>query len=295
MTETTFHELAPIREELTSLRHSGVDALDELSHPEQFNATWLVAWGRDLAVLKHYRHSRPAQIADILKAEQLVSRAGIPVPQVLHQFTDETFVLYEHIRGKHIVPTTGAMIDECADLFVRQLSALNGFTPTWGPPRPVTLPRHALRALSAPSAGPWRARITDDWAELGRLAEDRPVRASHVDWRCDNILFGAGRVTAVLDWESVISLPRAEAVGYAAASLTHSWRPGLHQPLALAAVTRFLKRVQCVSAWAEDSGEARHARLAARYKCAVRLAESPAGPQPSDVEQRELLKILGDV
>ena len=295
MTLTPSDELTPILRELATIFDHGVDTLHALSHPEQFNATWTARLNGGLAVLKHYRHSTPTQITDILEAEQLASRAGIPAPRVLHRFTDQTFVLYEHIGGEHIVPTTGDLINECADIFSTQLRALHQFNPTWGPPRPATLPRQALRALAHTSAEPWRNLVTDDWAELCRLAAVSPTQASHVDWRCDNILFSAGRVTGVLDWESVISLPAPEAAGYAAASLTHSWRPELHQPVDLALVAHFLRCLQTKTAWADDTPQARHARLAARYKCAVRLAEDATSPRHSQAERGKLLETFGDV
>jgi hypothetical protein len=228
--------------------------------------------GRD-AVVKLYRRLSDDAVTGIIEAEERARAAGLPVPEVLYRSAQWPLIAYAQVNGMHQIPSDPALINICAELFVRQLGALRGFRPTWTPIRPDRLPRRAREVIHNCSDNQLREAIHESWRQLSRLAGEQPEVASHVDWRADNILFSDGQVAAVLDWEDVVLLPSAEAVGYGAGSLTHSWREALHRPLDLSAVMWFLEAAGNRLAWEPGSSGAVHARLAAFFTCAVRLAE----------------------
>jgi hypothetical protein len=223
--------------------------------------------------VKSFRSLSRDAVTGIIQAEEWARAAGLPVPDVLYRSAQWPLIAYAYVNGRHQIPGDPALISICAELFVRQLGALRGFRPTWTPIRPDRLPRRAQEASNNCSDNRLCEAIRESWQQLSRLACDRPGVASHVDWRADNILFLDGQVAAVLDWEDVVLLPSAEAVGYGAGSLTHSWREALYRPLALPAVMWFLAAAGNRLAWEPGSPEAAHARLAAFFTCAVRLAE----------------------
>jgi hypothetical protein len=222
--------------------------------------------------VKLYRCLSHDALTGIIEAEERARGAGLPVPAVLYRSARWPLIVYAYVHGTHQIPGDPALINICAELFVRQLGALRGFRPTWTPIRPDGLPRRAQEAINNCSDNQLRETIRASWQQLSRLACDQEA-ASHVDWRADNILFLNGQVAAVLDWEDVVLLPSAEAVGYGAGSLTHSWREALYRPLALPAVMWFLEAAGNRLAREPGSPGAAHARLAAFFTCAVRLAE----------------------
>jgi aminoglycoside phosphotransferase (APT) family kinase protein len=275
-----------VRDELSEV--FGEVELAELRHPNQCNVTWSMTSARTWAIVKQYRWLTPDEVGEVLRAEALVAAAGVPVPEVLHRCQDGLSVAYRYVDGTHLVPSRADLVDECASLFVRQLTALDGFVPSWQRPRPAGLPRRARQALDGCRDERLSRLLLTAWAELCRLAEIRPVTASHIDWRSDNILFADGRACAVLDWEGMVLLPPGEAVGYAASSLTHTWRDDLYQPLTLPPVVRFLE----TAGTQLDSAGRAHARLAARYACAIRLAEDRAAGGAT-VSMAELSSVFG--
>lgn len=274
----TSDDLKVVRDELDEV--FGSVRLTELRHSNQYNQTWLMEAPRTRGIVKQYRWLTPDRVAGVLRAEALVAAAGLPVPPVLHRCEDGLSVVYGFVDGAHLIVSETGLVDECADLFVRQLAALAEFLPSWQQPRPVELPRRARKALDGCGDPRLDELLSTAWVELCRLAENRPLTASHVDWRSDNILFAAGRVSAVLDWEGTVRLPAAEAIGYAAASLTHSWRDDLYQPLTLAPVTRFLETASA-GLGAQDR---EHALLAARFAGGIRLAEDAGRARVSVAE-----------
>lgn len=243
-------------------------------HTNQRNDTWLLHSEQGVtAVVKWYRWLSGDAIAGVIEAERRAREAGVPVPAVLYRSVSSPLVVYAHVNGQHYVADSPALVDACAELFVRQLVGLRGFRPTWTPARPSRLPRRAQEAVANSPDQRLERAISESWHQLVALAADQPVMASHTDWRVDNIFFLDAEVAAVLDWEDVVLLPAAEAVGYAAGSLTHSWRETLQRPLALPAVMRFLEVAGERLAWQPGSPEMAHARLATYFTCAVRLAE----------------------
>ena len=242
-------------------------------HINQRNETWLLRSERGDAVVKLYRWLSEDALTGIIEAEERARGAGLPVPLVLYRSAHRPLIAYSYVHGTHQIPADPALINSCAELFVRQLGALRGFRPTWTPIRPDGLPRRAQEAVNNCSDNQLCEAIRESWQQLSRLACDQAEAASHVDWRADNILFLDGQVAAVLDWEDVVLLPAAEAVGYGAGSLTHSWCEALYRPLALPTVMGFLDAAGNRLAWEHGSSAAAHARLAAFFTCAVRLAE----------------------
>jgi hypothetical protein len=263
-------QLEHLQAELTPL--FGPHQLIPARHINQRNETWLLRSERGDAVVKLYRCLSHDALTGIIEAEERARGAGLPVPAVLYRSARWPLIVYAYVHGTHQIPGDPALINICAELFVRQLGALRGFRPTWTPIRPDGLPRRAQEAINNCSDNQLRETIRASWQQLSRLACDQEA-ASHVDWRADNILFLNGQVAAVLDWEDVVLLPSAEAVGYGAGSLTHSWREALYRPLALPAVMWFLEAAGSRLAREPGSPGAAHARLAAFFTCAVRLAE----------------------
>jgi aminoglycoside phosphotransferase (APT) family kinase protein len=251
----------------------GADDATPMCHEKQRNDTWLLRSAGGMVVVKRHRWLTGADVDDILHAEEVARTAGVPVPAALRRFAGGTAVVYVHAVGTHRVPHQLELVDPCAELFLRQLDALHDFAPTWAPTRPAALPRRAAKATAECREPHLVETIHRTWLELEQLAKDHPSTASHVDWRTDNLLFADDEVSAVLDWEAVALLPAAEAIGYAAGSLTHTWRGSLSRPFALPPVMRFLDICGGQRGWYPNSSEADHARLAALFTCAVRVAE----------------------
>lgn len=271
----------------------GPHRLIPFRHTNQRNDTWLLYSEKGVAaIVKWYRWLSEDAIAGVVEAERRVRDAGVPVPGVLYCSTSRPLIVYAYVDGEHHIPDSFALIDACAELFVRQLGGLDGFRPTWTPARPSSLPRRAHEAASKCPDRQLVLAISESWHRLARLAVDQPVVASHADWRADNILVRDGQVAAVLDWEDVVVLPAAEAVGYGAGSLTHSWRETLYRPVVLPPVMRFLEGAGQRLAWGPGAPEMVHARLAALFTCAVRLAEDQHRGR-SAVTHEELRATLG--
>lgn len=281
-----------IHAELTEV--FGLHRLAPSRHTNQRNDTWLLHSEQGVAaVVKWYRWLPEDAIAGVIEVECRARDAGVPVPDVLYRSTSRPLVVYAYVAGEHRVPNSFELVDACAELFVRQLVGLDGFRPTWTPARPSNLPRRAQEAIAKGSDCRLGQAISESWHQLARLALDRPVVASHTDWRADNILvLDDHQVAAVLDWEDVVMLPAAEAVGYGAGSLTHSWRESLYRPVALPPVMRFLEMAGRRLTWKPGSPEMVHARLAAFFTCAVRLAEDQHCGR-SAVTHEELQATLG--
>lgn len=251
----------------------GTGRFSVLRHRQQRNDTWLFDGVHGRAVVKRYRCLTADGVAGVLQAEACARTAGIVVPEVLYRSSNGRVVAYAHVTGEHRVQLGREEVELCGELFTRQLYVLAGFHPDWTAPRPPMLPRRAQEAVCGGTDEHLAVAITELWEQLARLARERPSTASHTGWRADNILFTGTRAAAVLDWEDVVLLPAAEAIGYAAASLTHSWRETLYQPLELDPVENFLHVVRTFIGWRSDSPEMNHARAAAFFTCAVRVAE----------------------
>lgn len=269
--------------------------LTPIRHARQRNQTWLLHGECGLtAVVKRYRSLSQAAISGVIDAENRARDAGVPVPRVLYRSPDRPLVVHAWVLGQHDVPRSFDLIDACAQQFVRHLRGLRGFLPAWTPPRPPQPPLRAREAITRSPDVQLSEDISASWSQLGSLASGRPTVASHADWRADNILILDGQVAAVLDWEYVVLLPAAEAVGYAAGSLTHSWRETLYQPLDLLPVTRFLDTAARCLNWEAGSLRAVNARLAAFHTCAVRLAEDQhRGCADSAITRDDLWAALG--
>ncbi|MGH3628746.1 MAG: phosphotransferase [Sciscionella sp.] len=271
----------------------GPHRLTPSRHTNQRNHAWLLHSEQGVAaVVKWYRWLSEDAIAGVIEAERRARDAGVPVPGVLYRSTSRPLVVYAYVSGEHRVPDGFEFVDACAELFVRQLGGLDGFRPMWTPARPLGLPRRAQEAVVNSQDRLLGLAISESWQRLAQLALDQPAVASHSDWRADNILVHAGQVAAVLDWEDVVVLPAAEAVGYGAGSLTHSWRETLYRPVALPPVMRFLEVAARRLTWEPGAPEMVHARLAALFTCAVRLAEDQHRGR-SAVTHEELRATLG--
>ncbi|WP_432943318.1 phosphotransferase [Kribbella sp. CA-253562] len=249
--------------------------LVRLQHPRQANHTWMVEWDHGPAIVKQYRWIGPDALTEILQAEQRARAAGVPVPEVLHRCEDGLTVVYTLLGGRHVIPLEAGLVDHCAELYAAQLSALADFHSSTARPRPQGLTRRAQEAYDGSADQELRQVIATTWAELSRLGSVRPVGASHMDWRADNLLVNGSRVSGVVDWEFLGPLPAAEAVGCAAGSLTHSWRDELYRPMTVEPVQRFLQTAAELLSWTES--DLAHARLAALHTCAIRLAEDRSG------------------
>ncbi|MGH8901887.1 MAG: phosphotransferase [Egibacteraceae bacterium] len=248
-------------------------AVTPLSHPRQRNLTFILELPGLRAVAKCYRGIDVADMDAIAMGEILVGAAGVPVPRVIYRSENLPLTVYKQVMGCHSTDYTYDRAVAGANHFVRSVVALDGFVPTWAPPRPLTLPERARLAVAATKDAALRDTIESAWVKLSRLAMIGKLYACHTDWRADNMLFRGGQLAAALDWESLVLLPFAEAAGYAAGSLTHSWRAELVRPIALEPAETFMTVAQrqagdhCILC--PDS----HMRLACLLTCAIRLVE----------------------
>jgi Ser/Thr protein kinase RdoA (MazF antagonist) len=187
--------------------------LTPLSHENQRNETWHLQTDHGRVIVKWYRWLSRDAVTEVVEAEDRARYAGLPVPDVLYRSLREPLVSYAYVDGVHRIPCVSADVDTCAALFVRQLDGLSSFRPRWTPTRPARLPHRAEEAVCRSDDARLAQAVTETWEQLGQLAAIEAVSASHTDWRADNILFAGDKVAAVLDWEDVVLLPAAEAVG----------------------------------------------------------------------------------
>ena len=170
-----------------------------------------------------------------------------------------------------------------------QLDALRDFTCAWARPRPAQLPYRAHAAADWSGDRALRSFIFQTWEELTELAHDSSLNASHKDWRVDNFLFGSNERLTVLDWESIVMVPTAEAVGYAAASFTHSWQDALYKPFTVEDANLFTAAITQNRPDIAEGVSGLQLRLATAFAGTVRLAEDQArgGPFWSQKSQKK--------
>ncbi|WP_078857300.1 phosphotransferase [Streptomyces sp. NBRC 109706] len=247
--------------------------LSKISHPKQRNDTWLVRCGGQDAIAKRYRLLSTRSVSELCTFESQLRSGGVLAPELVYRSTHAPLVVHKAVPGRHITDPTVDMVTDCARTFAAQLLALRGTRASWAPTRPKGLPRRGRSALEAGPDPIVRALITNSWQDIADRASGVPS-GSHADWRADNLLFAGNRLVAVLDWEDLISVPAAEAVGYAAAALTHSWRDEIYAPVTLDPIEVFLScATECGVLTPQSIGQARAAAL---YSAAVRLAEDQA-------------------
>jgi aminoglycoside phosphotransferase (APT) family kinase protein len=276
------------------LRHvlPTVDRVERLVHPRQRNTTYLVHAGGQVAVAKVYTSLRPSDVDQILMAEHRVSQSGLPIPRLIARIPDASLVLHTYVHGVHRTAPSSSEITSAARHFVTAMSALEHVQPTWAPDRPVRLPYRARQALDDCRDSALCRAITDSWQQLCALADHMSVITAHIDWRSDNLIFDQGTIAGILDWESLARLPWAEAVGYAAGSLTHTWRDKTYQPVTVEPTTAFIEAIDGAGGFAHRGDQWPHVLAASHYTCAVRLAEDQArGVATTTV--RELQMIFG--
>lgn len=228
------------------------------------------------AVAKLYRGWEVAALGDLASAERLVRAAGVPVPNELHRSVDLPLVIYEYVEGEHRTRLSSSLITQSAAVFVRAVVALADFEPSWAPRRPSTLPRRAREAGASTVDSRLVLEIRGGWQMLHELAASAAAYACHSDWRADNLLYRGEEIVAVLDWESLVRVPVCEALGYAAAAVTHSWREELYRPVEAEPAIGFLAAAQREWAAAGGAWFERQAYTACRYAAVVRLAEDRA-------------------
>lgn len=263
---------------------------DRITHPRQRNQTRRVhvADGRP-AVAKEYTYLCGDDVGDLFKIERRLRSAGVPMPEMLDWSADPPMTIHEYVEGDHSTQPSSVMIDSAVRAFARQLKALRRETVPRAPRRPVGLPARSRDAAIAARSSSLRNAIDGSWRRLSQLARTQPWVTTHGDWRADNLLFRGDEIVAVLDWEILIDLPAAEAVGYAAASLTHSWRTDLRVPLDAKVITAFL---DCAERLGLINGSTSgHARLAAFHIAAVRLVED----QAVAIDTPSLVDITGEL
>lgn len=248
---------------------------DPLAHPRQRNRTRLLNIGSGRpSVLKEYTHLCGEDVRALSKIERRLRSAGVPMPEMLDWSSEPPTTVHEYVDGEHRTDPTPEMVDAAAEVFARQLKVLRRASAPWVPRRPDGLPARSREAAHAARSSSLRDAIVGSWHRISALAGTHSWTTTHGDWRADNLLYADNAVLAVLDWEILISVPVAEAVGYAAASLTHSWRPDLRTPLDPSTVVAFIQSAERHHALAPR--ETGHARLAALHMAAVRLVEDEA-------------------
>lgn len=255
-------------------------AVVPLAHPRQRNRTWRVrnVDGQEY-IAKEYAHLCGDDVQELFKIERRLRSAGLPLPEMIAWCAEPPTTIHEYVEGQHCTRPSAVMVDDVVRAFGRQLKALRGESSPWTPRRPAGLPRRSRQAAIAGRSTVLRSAIVGTWRRLTQLATSQPSVTTHGDWRADNLLYAGGKLAAVLDWEILIDVPVGEAVGYAAASLTHSWRPELRTPLDLSVVVQFIERAEALHVLpAEAAG---HARLAALHTVVVRLAEDAAAGVPT--------------
>lgn len=245
-------------------------------HPQQRHSTFDVRSPDVHAIAKLYGSLDVAAVGAVASAEQLVRAADVPVPRELYRSSELPLIVHEYVEGEHRTDPSPPLIGASAAAFVKSVLALAGFRASWAPPRPADLPRRAQVAEASTVDTQLVQEIRSCWQMLYERAVAAPGRACHSDWRADNMLCRGEEVAAVLDWESLVHMPACEAMGYAAAAVSHSWRDDLYRPVEVEPVLAFLAAAE--REWTAAGGIwcARLAYAASRYSGAVRLAEDRA-------------------
>lgn len=246
-------------------------AVERIAHPRQRNATFVLPQAQPgPVVVKRYAHLRAVQTSGIEDAERRAIDHGVPVPPCIYRSRRLPIVVHDYVAGVHRQVGAPAEIGACARHFAASLRALRGLTPHWAPPRPTTLPYRSRQAVEASTDQALNAAVWASWQRLSTLARTTPTVSAHTDWRSDNFLLAPRGFAAILDWESIVQLPAAEAIGYAAGSFTHSWREDLGAPVQIEPITAFITAIshEEVGAWTWP-----HAGHAVFLTAATRLVE----------------------
>lgn len=245
-------------------------------HPSQRHHTFEVRGPHLHAVAKLYRGLDVAAVRTVSAGEHLVRQAGIPVPRELFRCGEYPLVVHEYVEGEHRTDPSPSLIAASAGMFVRAVVALNGFDPGWAPTRPAALPRRAREAEAVTADTRLLREIHEGWERLHELAVATPAHTCHSDWRADNVLYHDEEIVSALDWESLVRIPACEAMGYAAVSVTHSWRDEIYRPVQTEPPLLFLGAAERQWTAAGGAWYARQAQAAALYSAVLRLAEDRA-------------------
>jgi hypothetical protein len=282
---------AEVEKEITDAL--GPCSVEPFSHPWQRNRTFLVRCGRLQAIAKLYADLGLVDLQDIGRAEVFVSNAGVGVAPLLFQSATIPLVIHERLPGVHRQPVTNRDVEHAADWFQVQLAALRSLGPARLVQRPSRPPERARRAGARAQDPAVRDLIRTTWQRLSELADRTVPTVSHTDWRTDNLLYRHDRLSAVLDWESIVELPAGEAAGYAAASFTHSWRPNLYRPFEIETTSAFMRALRKRMPLLDEDLSGRQFRVATAFTAAVRLGEDQVRGMAASTREA-VLAILED-
>jgi hypothetical protein len=267
-----------------------------VTHSDQRNMTFLVRAKQITAIAKLYKSLHISDMLQIGWAEDLVSAAGVNVPPRLYESSTIPLVVHEFVAGSHRQILEPLALEACVRTFEVQARALFHFVPSWTPVRPLRLPTRAIQAVNATRSAALKNFISRSWIRLCELVVPGSEITSHVDWRSDNLIFAADNTVIALDWEGLALVPIAEALGYAAASFTQSWRPSAYTRFITKDALRFLEASSMMSSLRQQEKNF-HVLLALGFAGAVRIAEDEVrGVAKANIyELIEMLKASGPV
>ena len=186
---------------------------------------------------------------DVLRQAPLLrglTDAGLPVPRVLWAGNDERwfgvpYLMVERLPGETcflwdpqpVWDRTQNTIPDLWRLGAQTLSQIhrvdwNRYLGAWAPVHPVAAEIERWAPIYAQSPEPEWAEAADKLRQLllSRLPEKTPTGLIHGDYQVGNLLFDAGRVRAVIDWElSGLGAHLIDVGWYLMCADPESWHP----------------------------------------------------------------------
>jgi aminoglycoside phosphotransferase (APT) family kinase protein len=245
----------------------------------QSNITYRIQRGSEVFVLRRGpRPPLPKSTHDMVREariQQLLSKAGVPVPEILAVCEDATvlgvpFYIMSYLDGtiitdsipRHLFTheqrkaTSAAVVDTLVQ--IHRVDVSSGELAAFG--RPEGYARRQVERFS----GLWEVnttRVLPDVARIGdwlarNIPDSQPPAVIHGDYRPGNLMFSTqspASVIAVLDWEmAAIGDPLAD-LGYLTA--TYAEPGSFPTPLELTSVTRehgYLNREQIINLYSQQ-------------------------------------------
>lgn len=248
--------------------------------------------------------ARRPRNADVVRQVPLVralGAAGVPVPPVVWWDTDERWFRAPYLmmarsagatcdRHDRDRSTTGLALGDALGQAIDALAHLHAFDwrarlPSWEPPRALADEVRAWDRFLARSA-------ERSWFVLGERVRDRlldtapdtgPVGVVHGDFQMGSVLFRAGSLVALVDWENAGIGHQLLDLG---SLLTIDDPTGAGASAELPTVSSLVDRYAAASGRAVTLGDVGWSRAFAGYRLAlsassdVRRSRSLAGPEP---------------
>lgn len=204
---------------------------------------------------------------------------------------------YELAPGRVLDPHTPEVRTKLARALADFARVMTGIDPSGLPLSPTRRdalwpPAHRIGINLSIPGGEWIDARAEAAQRLIR-ATHLPLFAAHTDWAASHALFEGERLSAVIDWDSLMQASEAEMVGRAAAEFTLQWSAqGPQGPLTPTRdeAIAFVREYEAARGRRFDTVEQRVISASADYLLAQIGRHGHSGPDCADDEFRRVLR-----